>query len=221
MLWRELRRGLESVIWGGGGGGPPSRGGLGGIGSSQGKGLRTLGTVEALMVLTEWHVRNLHFPVGGEGGWGAFDGLYGNDPDEDDNDAGSTAGEGSVNRRRAGGLPGRRARGRGNRGVVEGLGDRIENILEPAWRSDRMSWMLLGMHSRCLMSSACLMTLMSRFLQFLRHSLSLRLVHRHMPATRQHHMSRLQRHIGCAVKGFRGYWWFMSRNWQVDLDGRA
>ncbi|KAI5795353.1 hypothetical protein DFH27DRAFT_515936 [Peziza echinospora] len=144
MLWRELRRGLESVIWGGGGGGPPSRGGLGGIGSSQGKGLRTLGTVEALMVLTEWHVRNLHFPVGGEGGWGAFDGLYGNDPDEDDNDAGSIAGEGSVHRRRAGGLPGRRARGRGNRGVVEGLGDRIENILEPAWRSDRMSWMLLG-----------------------------------------------------------------------------
>ncbi|KAF8423473.1 hypothetical protein BGX38DRAFT_1048964, partial [Terfezia claveryi] len=115
MLWRELRRGLESVIWGGGGGGPPSRGGSVGLGNAQGKGLRTLGTVEALMVLTEWHVRNLHFPVGGEGGWGAFDGVFGNENDEDDGDM-----------------------------VVEGLGDRIENILEPAWRSDRMSWMLLG-----------------------------------------------------------------------------
>ncbi|KAF8460515.1 hypothetical protein BDZ91DRAFT_739034 [Kalaharituber pfeilii] len=142
MLWRELRRGLESVIWGGGGGGPPNRGGVGGVGSSQGKGLRTLGTVEALMVLTEWHVRNLHFPVGGEGGWGAFDGVFGNDPDEEENDGNTNLGEGASHRRK-GGIAGRRARER-HRGVVEGLGDRIENILEPAWRSDRMSWMLLG-----------------------------------------------------------------------------
>ena len=77
MLWRELRRGLESVIWGGGGGGAFNRSGLAGVNPSKAKGLRTLGTVEALMVLTEWHVRNLHFPVGGEGGWGAFDGVFG------------------------------------------------------------------------------------------------------------------------------------------------
>lgn len=159
MLWRELRRGLESVIWGGGGGGPPSRGGLAGVNSSgsqgsgasssQGRGLRTLGTVEALMVLTEWHVRNLHFPVGGEGGWGAFDGVFGNDPDGGGGDDAEFGGGGGINetafphRRHKGGIAGRRARER-HRGVVEGLGDRIENILEPAWRSDRMSWMLLG-----------------------------------------------------------------------------
>ena len=149
MLWRELRRGLESVIWGGGGGGPPSRGGLAGLGNSPGKGLRTLGTVEALMVLTEWHVRNLHFPVGGEGGWGAFDGVFGDANDDEDGDMGNSISGDSLPHRRGhyghhkGGIAGRRARER-HRGVVEGLGDRIENILEPAWRSDRMSWMLLG-----------------------------------------------------------------------------
>ncbi|OJJ76742.1 hypothetical protein ASPBRDRAFT_204291, partial [Aspergillus brasiliensis CBS 101740] len=30
-------------------------------------GLRTLGTSEALLILTEWHPRSLHFPVGGDG----------------------------------------------------------------------------------------------------------------------------------------------------------
>ena len=141
MLWRELRRGLESVIWGGGGGGAYNRSGLAGVSASKGKGLRTLGTVEALMVLTEWHVRNLHFPVGGEGGWGAFDGVFGNDPEEEEHE---TTNENFItHRRHRSSIAGRRARER-HRGVVEGLGDRIENILEPAWRSDRMSWMLLG-----------------------------------------------------------------------------
>lgn len=141
MLWRELRRGLESVIWGGGGGGAFNRSGLAGVNPSKAKGLRTLGTVEALMVLTEWHVRNLHFPVGGEGGWGAFDGVFGNDPEEEEHEIMNE--NFFPHRRHRGSITGRRAREH-HRGVVEGLGDRIENILEPAWRSDRMSWMLLG-----------------------------------------------------------------------------
>ncbi|KAJ6262373.1 Transcriptional activator [Drechslerella dactyloides] len=105
-LWRNLQSLFQRLMWG------------------SEKGMRTMGTVLALVALTEWHCRGLHFPGEDDGeytGLGAF-GF----PDEkaetvDDGDS-STA----------------------NKYVVEGLGDSIGNLLEPAYRSDRMSWMLLG-----------------------------------------------------------------------------
>lgn len=135
MLWREVRGGCEGLMWGGGWGGlgtPHAGSSMGGFGAmgpggpaskSAAKGLRTLGTVEGLLILTEWHVRGLHFPMDVEEGYWMVDVS----DDEDD----------YVQ-------PGRAKRARPKGGVVEGLGDRIENILEPAYRSDRMSWMLLG-----------------------------------------------------------------------------
>lgn len=112
-------------MWGGGWGSPgtPHMGG-GGLGSANGaskvaRGLRTLGTVEGLLLLTEWHVRGLHFPMDVEEG----DWMVDVSDDEE---------HPHPNRPRKA------------RAVVEGLGDRIVNILEPAYRSDRMSWMLLG-----------------------------------------------------------------------------
>ncbi|KAH7113897.1 hypothetical protein B0J11DRAFT_511400 [Dendryphion nanum] len=78
------------------------------------KGLRTLGTVESLMLLTEWHPRALHFPPG-------------DDDDElvlpDEVDSGNGGGSDLY------------------KGVG---GQRIDSWLEPCWRSDRMCWMLLG-----------------------------------------------------------------------------
>ncbi|KAF1960973.1 hypothetical protein CC80DRAFT_489202 [Byssothecium circinans] len=79
------------------------------------KGLRTLGTVESLMLLTEWHPRALHFPPG----------------DDDDelvplDDPVDTSPNAPVS-------------------DMEGEnGQRIDSWLEPCWRSDRMCWMLLG-----------------------------------------------------------------------------
>lgn len=127
MLWREVRGAFERLMWGGGWGGlgvprPVGISGLSTVSSARvgkaSKGLRTIGTVEGLLILTEWHVRGLHFPMDAEeSDWGIA--L------SDDEDAPTP---------KAGSGP----------GVVEGLGDKIENILEPAYRSDRMSWMLLG-----------------------------------------------------------------------------
>jgi len=78
--------------------------------------LRTLGTIESLMILTEWHPRALHFPPNE-----AIDELLlpsypnpENNVDEDGNQRPSFGGK------------------------------RIESWLEPAWRSDRMCWMLLS-----------------------------------------------------------------------------
>ncbi|KAF2965045.1 hypothetical protein GQX73_g8528 [Xylaria multiplex] len=81
--------------------------------------LRTLGTIESLMILTEWHPRALHFPPEE-----AIDELMlpARDlriPASMDDDV--------------------TARPGGNVG-----GQRIESWLEPAWRSDRMCWMLLS-----------------------------------------------------------------------------
>jgi hypothetical protein len=81
--------------------------------------LRTLGTIESLMILTEWHPRALHFPPAE-----ATDELM--LPSYDGPDTYSTDDEGGHR------LPG---------GVG---GKRIESWLEPAWRSDRMCWMLLS-----------------------------------------------------------------------------
>jgi hypothetical protein len=81
------------------------------------KGLRTLGTVESLMLLTEWHPRALHFPPG-------------DDDDElvlpDDTPEATNP----LNTRN---------------GLIKAVGgQRIDSWLEPCWRSDRMCWMLLG-----------------------------------------------------------------------------
>ncbi|KAA8895872.1 hypothetical protein FN846DRAFT_995140 [Sphaerosporella brunnea] len=126
MLWREVRKAFERLMWGGG---------WGGLGvprptqsfsdpSKTGRGLRTIGTVQGLLILTEWHVRGLHFPMDvDESDWGID---LCSDDDDDDDDCSPTS------------PPKPSAR------VVEGLGDKISNILEPAYRSDRMAWMLLG-----------------------------------------------------------------------------
>lgn len=81
--------------------------------------LRTLGTIESLMILTEWHPRALHFPP-----TEATDELVLPMVDEFQ----ATIGEDDQNR------PGQPGFG----------GKRIESWLEPAWRSDRMCWMLLS-----------------------------------------------------------------------------
>lgn len=127
-LWRYLRRMVERCLWGQ----EAFGGGFCGSGADESQtsstapwrglrkgSLRTLGTVESLMILTEWHPRALHFPPEE-----AIDELM---------------------------LPSREvrildtmdddvvARPGGNVG-----GQRIESWLEPAWRSDRMCWMLLS-----------------------------------------------------------------------------
>jgi hypothetical protein len=81
------------------------------------KGLRTLGTVESLMLLTEWHPRALHFPPG----------------DDDDELVLPDDLWESINARNA------------RADLVNSVGgQRIDSWLEPCWRSDRMCWMLLG-----------------------------------------------------------------------------
>ncbi|KAI1170382.1 transcriptional activator ARO80 [Nemania sp. FL0916] len=127
-LWRYLRRMVERCLWGQ----EAFGGGFCGSGADESQtsstapwrglrkgSLRTLGTIESLMILTEWHPRALHFPPEE-----AIDELM---------------------------LPSREvriidsadddvvARPGGNVG-----GQRIESWLEPAWRSDRMCWMLLS-----------------------------------------------------------------------------
>jgi hypothetical protein len=79
------------------------------------KGLRTLGTVESLMLLTEWHPRALHFPPGDDD-----DELV---PADDPVESGANPAAPDLE-------------GDG--------GQRIDSWLEPCWRSDRMCWMLLG-----------------------------------------------------------------------------
>jgi hypothetical protein len=129
QLWTHLRGMIERVFWGqeafGGGYAVAGTGPGDEITSSTApwrglrKGsLRTLGTIESLLILTEWHPRALHFPPAE-----AIDELFlppyesKEEPLGDDNGPRPTAGIG---------------------------GKRIESWLEPAWRSDRMCWMLLS-----------------------------------------------------------------------------
>ncbi|KAH0558434.1 hypothetical protein GP486_004913 [Trichoglossum hirsutum] len=87
--------------------------------------LRTLGTVEGLMLLTEWHPRALHFPPGDDAHELVMKETKNINRYSTDNADGDT--------------------GNNERRTFEGIGGRrIENWLEPAWRSDRMCWMLLG-----------------------------------------------------------------------------
>lgn len=88
--------------------------------------LRSLGTIEALLLLTDWHPRNLHFPPGDD-----EDTLLDVDAQAHsrlDTDM-SHDGDHSLNRVVASAAEGRLA---------------FQRWLEPAWRSDRMSWMLLS-----------------------------------------------------------------------------
>ncbi len=69
-LWKYLQRMIDRMIFGQ----EQFGGGFCGAGQQPGsdvnplsrKGLRTLGTVESLMLLTEWHPRALHFPPGND-----------------------------------------------------------------------------------------------------------------------------------------------------------
>lgn len=127
-LWRYLRRMVERCLWGQ----EAFGGGFCGSGADESQtsstapwrglrkgSLRTLGTIESLMILTEWHPRALHFPPEE-----AIDELM--LPSREFHMSDST--DDDVVAR-----PG------GNVG-----GQRIESWLEPAWRSDRMCWMLLS-----------------------------------------------------------------------------
>jgi hypothetical protein len=77
---------------------------------------RTLGTIESLLLITEWHPRALHFPPQSDG-WD-FDLLA--NPDMPDGATMNEAEESSA------------------------LYRWREEVFEPAKRSDRMSWMLAG-----------------------------------------------------------------------------
>jgi len=121
-LWTYLRGMIERTIWAQ----EQFGGGFCGAGAeatrridpfSQ-KGLRTLGTVESFMLLTEWHPRALHFPPG-------------DDDDEllipvDPQEPVVANGESPLLFMNA------------------PVGQRRDSWLEPCWRSDRMCWMLLS-----------------------------------------------------------------------------
>ena len=125
-LWSHLKGMIERLQWGqeqfGGGfagGGAvtlndinPTGGRYSWVGS-----LRSLGTVEALLLLTEWHPRALHFPPGDDDNKLINDDMR-SFPDGNTDAAGILQQEHNKNA--------------------------ISSWLEPAWRSDRMCWMLLG-----------------------------------------------------------------------------
>ncbi|KJZ76253.1 hypothetical protein HIM_04335 [Hirsutella minnesotensis 3608] len=133
QLWTYLRGMIERCLWGqeAFGGGFCGSGGSSSVimdeaetsstapwrGMRKGS-LRTLGTIESLLILTEWHPRALHFPP-----QEATDELilpdYESPPASGCFDASRNVGAGFG-------------------------GKRIESWLEPAWRSDRMCWMLLS-----------------------------------------------------------------------------
>lgn len=129
QLWTYLRGMIERCLWGQ----ESFGGGFCGSGATDWEqtsstapwrglrkgSLRTLGTIESLMILTEWHPRGLHFPPAD-----ATDELM--LPSYEVADNFSTDED-------------------GNQRVPNGVGGkRIESWLEPAWRSDRMCWMLLS-----------------------------------------------------------------------------
>ncbi|KAI1264084.1 transcriptional activator ARO80 [Xylariaceae sp. FL1019] len=127
-LWRYLRRMIERCLWGQ----EAFGGGFCGSGADDTQtsstapwrglrkgSLRTLGTIESLLILTEWHPRALHFPPEeaiDELMLPSYDPRY------------SISMEDETIQRPGGNVGGRR----------------IESWLEPAWRSDRMCWMLLS-----------------------------------------------------------------------------
>ncbi|CAN8097216.1 unnamed protein product [Discula destructiva] len=126
QLWTYLRGMIERVIWGQ----EAFGGGFCGSGADESQtsstapwrglrkgSLRTLGTIESLMILTEWHPRALHFPPSE-----AIDELM-------------------IPTYEA--VPPAGLDGNSHPAISMG-GRRVESWLEPAWRSDRMCWMLLN-----------------------------------------------------------------------------
>ncbi|CEJ58767.1 Putative C6 transcription factor [Penicillium brasilianum] len=129
-LWSYLRGMIERLFWGqekfdAQGGRPRSLDPASGAGGPTSKGnLRALGTVEALLILTDWHPRNLHFPPGDdENTLLDREAQSQNRTDKDlDNESDQAV----------------------NRGPFAESRVAFQKWLEPAWRSDRMSWMLLS-----------------------------------------------------------------------------
>ncbi len=125
VLWTNLRGMVQRLVWGqeqfGGGfcGGGAVKTHESRTGQITWKGsLRTLGTIEALLLLTDWHPRALHFPPGDN-----ENRLLDADFRLTKDDAAS--GTDTFEAREDGKVA-------------------FSSWLEPAWRSDRMSWMLLG-----------------------------------------------------------------------------
>jgi hypothetical protein len=83
---------------------------------------RTMGSIEALLLLSEWHPRALHFPTASDG-WDCELMVGAVNPDPARNKL--LEGDSTSNRW-------------------------LEDVIEPAKRSDRMSWMLMG----CALSMA-------------------------------------------------------------------
>ncbi|KAI5785299.1 hypothetical protein FPQ18DRAFT_264790 [Pyronema domesticum] len=102
LLWRDTRKKMLHPMLDGGGSAS----------------LRSLGTLEALIILSEWHVRGLPRSVDTE------DHDYSIKLSDDEDEPSCSTPD----------LP----------RIVRGLNDKIGNILQPADRSDRMSWHLLG-----------------------------------------------------------------------------
>lgn len=125
VLWNNLRGMVQRLVWGqeqfGGGffGGGAVKTHESRTGQVTWKGsLRTLGTIEALLLLTDWHPRALHFPPGDNENR-LLDADF---PLTEENEA-----------------PEADSLEANEDGKVA-----FSSWLEPAWRSDRMSWMLLG-----------------------------------------------------------------------------
>ncbi|PWY94143.1 hypothetical protein BO94DRAFT_621583 [Aspergillus sclerotioniger CBS 115572] len=134
-LWSYLRGMIERLFWG------QEKFGGNGVGISKPRSfdlapmsskvshkgnLRSLGTIEALLILTDWHPRNLHFPPGDDEN--ALLDLDAQTQSRYEREL-ETDAESTANR-----VPNSAAEGR----------LAFQKWLEPAWRSDRMSWMLLS-----------------------------------------------------------------------------
>lgn len=119
-LWTHLQAMTDRVVWGQELFGSGSSAGNGQQGCDVSpfsrKGLRTIGSVESMMLLTEWHPRAMHFP-----------------PEQDDVELMVPE---EINE------PIDLDDGNPRKGIG---GYTMDSWLEPAWRSDRICWMLLGM----------------------------------------------------------------------------
>lgn len=134
-LWSYLRGMIERLFWGqekfdAGGPGISRPRALdlaptSGRPSAKGN-LRALGTVEALLILTDWHPRNLHFP-----------------PGDDENTLLDTEAQSHNRGDKDMDIDPESIGNKGTTGFSEGR-LAFQKWLEPAWRSDRMSWMLLS-----------------------------------------------------------------------------
>lgn len=130
-LWNSLRRQVERLLWGqeqfgggfcGGGSAANIRESKTGQITWSGS-LRTFGTIEALLILTDWQPQALHFPPNDDE-TGLLDQSLVTFPESTPS------------------APAREDEPRRSRDY-----DNVPyaSWLEPAWRSDRMSWMLLGL----------------------------------------------------------------------------